>query len=186
MAKGCSRQLCNDREITKVPFVEVVQFLRSIFSARHRGFSQAMLAARLADTQSRDVFPSESDQPYLVTSLDHLHSEVRPLLQLPKDGVIHSLRHTYGTRLGEGRADAFNYHEANGAFEPDGIPALCSPETLEGAAERLQALNLKKDREALPKGRKLQLPATIPATSTAAASVSPVGPVAQLVRAADS
>jgi hypothetical protein len=86
-----------------------------------------MLAARLADTQSRDVFPSESGQPYLVTSLDHLHSEVRPLLQLPKDGVIHSLRHTYGTRLGEGRADAFNYHEANGAFEPDGIPALCSP-----------------------------------------------------------
>jgi hypothetical protein len=61
-----------------------------------------------------------------------------------------------------------------------------SPETLEGAVERLQALNLKKDREALPEGTKLQLHATIPATSAAGASVSPVGPVAQLVRAADS
>jgi integrase len=56
--------------------------------------TQAMLAARLAHRQSRYVFPSESGQPYLVTSLDHLHSEVRALIQLPKDCVIHSLRHT--------------------------------------------------------------------------------------------
>ena len=61
-----------------------------------------------------------------------------------------------------------------------------SPETLEGAVERLQALNVKKGREALPDGQKRQLPATITATFAAAASVSPIGPVAQLVRAADS
>ena len=145
-----------------------------------------MLAARLADTQSGDVFPSESAQPYLVTSLDHLHSEVRALLQLPKDCVIHSLRHTYSTRLGEGRADAFTIMKLMGHSSVTVSQRYVhpSPETLEGAVERLQALNLKNDREALPE--KLQLPATIPATSTAAASVSPVGPVAQLVRAADS
>ena len=66
-----------------------------------------MVAARLADTRARYVFPSESGQPYLVTSLDHLYSEARAQLRLPKDFVIHSLRHTCGTRLGEGRADAF-------------------------------------------------------------------------------
>jgi hypothetical protein len=113
---------------------------------------------------------------------------MRAQLQLPKDCVIHSLRHTYGTRLGEGRADAFTIMKLMGHSSVTVSQRYVhpSPETLEGAVERLQALNLKKDREALPEGPKLQLPATIPATSTAAASVSPKGPVAQLVRAADS
>jgi integrase len=149
--------------------------------------AQAMLAARLADTQSRYVFPSESGQPYLVTSLDHLHSEVRAKRQLPKDCVVHSLRHTYGTRLGEGRADAFMIMKLMGHSSVTVSQRYVhpSPETLEGAVERLQALNVGS-RERLPEGPKLQLPATIIATSAEAASVSPVGPVAQLVRAADS
>jgi hypothetical protein len=118
----------------------------------------------------------------------HLHSEVREVLQLPKDFVIHSLRYTYGTRLGEGRADAFTImklmdHSSVTVSQRYVHP---SPETLEGAVDRLQALNLKKDREALQEGTKLQLPATIAATPAEPASVSPVGPVAQLVRAADS
>jgi len=92
--------------------------------------------------------------------------------------LLHSLRHTYGTRLGEGRADAFTImklmdHSSVTVSQRYVHP---SPETLEGAVDRLQALNLKKDREALQEGTKLQLPATIAATPAEPASVSPVGP----------
>lgn len=39
--------------------------------------------------------------------LAHQHVRVRELLKLPSDFVLHSLRHTYGPRLGEAGADAF-------------------------------------------------------------------------------
>ncbi len=57
---------------------------------------------------------------YLVTSLDHLHKKlkedekVREHLQLPKDCVIHSLRHTFLTRFGEAGADAFTIKKVAG------------------------------------------------------------------------
>ena len=35
------------------------------------------------------------------------HSAIRNLLKMPTDFVLHSFRHTYGTRLGETGADAF-------------------------------------------------------------------------------
>jgi integrase len=44
---------------------------------------------------------------YSVTHLDHLHLDVRDDLGWDKDFVPHSLRHTFGTRLGEAGADAF-------------------------------------------------------------------------------
>src|SRR6516162_4784080 len=62
---------------------------------------RTMLEVRSTQTDSPYVFPSETGRPYLVTSIDHLHSEVRHTLRLPRDFVIHSLRHTFGTRLGE-------------------------------------------------------------------------------------
>ncbi|HEX9423940.1 MAG TPA: tyrosine-type recombinase/integrase [Pyrinomonadaceae bacterium] len=53
-------------------------------------------------------------KPYPVTSLDHLHKKLRSDLQLPKDCVIHSLRHTFLTRFGEAGADAFTIKKVAG------------------------------------------------------------------------
>ena len=39
--------------------------------------------------------------------LDKMHKRVREALKLPKEFVLHSLRHTMLTRLGESGADAF-------------------------------------------------------------------------------
>jgi hypothetical protein len=43
----------------------------------------------------------------LVISLDHLHTKIRETLKLDPEFVIHCLRHTFLTRLGEAGADAF-------------------------------------------------------------------------------
>jgi hypothetical protein len=47
------------------------------------------------------------DVPFVGTSLYHQHQKVRRLLKQPKDSVIHSLRHTFLTRLGEASPDPF-------------------------------------------------------------------------------
>lgn len=60
-----------------------------------------MLLGRSIESKSVYVFPSETGTPYLVTSIDHMHEKVRDRLQMPIEFVIYSLRHTYGTRLGE-------------------------------------------------------------------------------------
>ena len=52
---------------------------------------------------------------YSPTHLDRLHEKVREDLKLPDD-FVHSLRHTFGTRLGESRADAFTIRRQDGAF----------------------------------------------------------------------
>lgn len=53
-------------------------------------------------------------KPYLATSLDHIHKKLRGDLQLPKDCVIHSFRHTFLTRFGEAGADAFTIKKVAG------------------------------------------------------------------------
>jgi integrase len=47
-------------------------------------------------------------------SPDHLHKKLRSDLRLPKDCVIHSLRHTFLTRFGEAGADAFTIEKVAG------------------------------------------------------------------------
>ena len=60
----------------------------------------AMLTVRKSGA-GRFVFPGASGVPFLVSSLDHQHTEFRLLLGLPLEFVVHSLRHTMLTRLGE-------------------------------------------------------------------------------------
>jgi integrase len=66
------------------------------------------------------VFANQRSEPYLVTSLDHLHKKLREdetlkeRFQLPKDCVIHSLRHTFLIRFGEAGADAFTIKKVAG------------------------------------------------------------------------
>jgi hypothetical protein len=67
-----------------------------------------MLTARKAASKSSWVFPGDSpDAPILGTSLDHQHEEVHDdTLKWSKGFVVHSVRHTMLTRLGEAGADA--------------------------------------------------------------------------------
>jgi integrase len=61
------------------------------------------------------VFPGDSqERPILATSLAHMHTKVcRPIIDgkqvfsFPEKFVLHGLRHTFLTRLGESGADAF-------------------------------------------------------------------------------
>jgi integrase len=66
-----------------------------------------MLRARKSVASSTFVFPNGDGNPYLVTSINHLHQTARTALGLSGDFVLHSLRHTMLTRLGEASVDAF-------------------------------------------------------------------------------
>ena len=111
-----------------------------------------MLEARRAEATSLYVFPGYPEgekpgsKPYRGTSLNHQHEKARTLLKLPRDFVVHSLRHTALTRLGEAGADAFTIMRIAGHSSVTISQRYVhpSPEALEGAFERLEALNAKR------------------------------------------
>jgi integrase len=110
-----------------------------------------MLRARKADAKSAWVFPGDSPgAPFLTSSLDHQHSEVRTALELPDDFVVHSLRHTMLTRLGEAGADAFTIMRIAGHSSVSVSQRYVhpTPEGLERAFERLEKLNAVKFEQA--------------------------------------
>jgi integrase len=134
---------------------------------------RTMLAARLASTKSRHVFANESGLgPLSVFTLEDQHSRTRKGLGL-SECVIHSFRHTFGTRLGEAGADAFTIMRAMGHST-----VLVSqkyvhptPEAMERAFERLEALNQKAVAN-LPKSPKADLLTTVFTTSAESAPPS--------------
>jgi integrase len=134
---------------------------------------RAMLAGRSARAKTPWVLAGESETPILVSSLDHAHAKLRKALKMPTDFVLHSLRHTYGTRLGEARADAFEIMRLMGHSSVTISQRYVhpSPEALEMAVERLESLN-QKATNSLPEGPEPQPPATIPATLPGPMSVS--------------
>ena len=132
-----------------------------------------MLTARVRDVDSTLVFPNPDGKPYLVTSLDHLQEIARTGHPVPKDFVIHSLRHTYGTRLGESGADAFTIMRLMGHSSVTVSQRYVhpTPKALESAVQKLEALNQKAAGKLL-EVEKRQRPATVSATLVEAASVS--------------
>ena len=105
--------------------------------------ARAMLENRKRGSASRWVFAKDSNRPMLVSSLDHQHKKLRKALGAPKDFVLHSLRHTYGTRLGEAGADAFTIMRLMGHSSVTVSQRYVhpTPEALERAVEKLEGLN---------------------------------------------
>ena len=161
-----SKYICRSLALVRaVPF----SALRNLFTPR----AKTMLEARAAHINSPLVFLGRRGRQLLVTSLDHMHSELRATLRLPKDCVLHSLRHTMLTRMGEAGADAFTIMRIAGHSSVTVSQRYVhpTPETLERAFQRLEALN-QKAAEKLSEGQKRRAPATIPATLPVPPSVS--------------
>lgn len=112
-----------------------------------------VLFARRKKSVSPYVFPGDSpDSPLLVTSLDHLHRRVcEPMLDgkkqvlFPREFVLHGLRHTFLTRLGEAGADAFTIMKLAGHSSVTVSQRYVHPtlDSCETAFERLEAFNKK-------------------------------------------
>jgi site-specific recombinase XerD len=121
-----------------------------------------MLKVRRAASNSIWVFPGDSEGPFLGTSLNHQHSKIRRLLGLSEEFVIHSLRHTMLTRLGEAGVDAFTIMKIAGhsSITVSQRYVHPSPEALERAFERLELLNANAGR----RSEEMLEVATFPAT----------------------
>ena len=123
-----------------------------------------MLDSRKESSQSANVSDESGIKPLSIWTLQDQHKRMRQALKLPADAVIHSFRHTFGTRLGETGADAFTIMKAMGHSTVVVSQKYVhpTPETMERAFERLDAAN-QKALASLP-GEKRQTPATISAT----------------------
>jgi integrase len=125
---------------------------------------KSMLEARIANNDSEWLFPGEDDSHFLATSVNHQHSKIRRKLGLPKDFVLHSLRHTLLTRLGEAGVDAFTIMRIAGHSSVQVSERYVHPsgEAVERAFERLEAFNSEAKRPKIDAGE--PPPATISAT----------------------
>jgi hypothetical protein len=92
---------------------------------------------------------------------------------MPHKFVLHSLRHTFGTRLGEAGADAFTIMRLMGHSSVTVSQRYVhpTPESLERAVEGLECLNQRLTGR-LPESPKRELPATISATLSEGQPVS--------------
>lgn len=138
--------------------------------------ASAMLTSRRESSTSRFVFANREGNPYVGTSLNHLHRDVcapkvegkrRPIF--PADFVLHSLRHTMLTRLGESGVDAFTIMRIAGhsSIVVSQRYIHPTPEAVERAFERLQLSGKGPEIES-----KRQLSATVSATLSQSLSVS--------------
>ena len=78
-----------------------------------------------------------------LTGIGHLHNEARESLKLNPEFVIHSLRHTFLTRLGEAGADAFTAIRLAGhsSITMSQRYVYPTPAAMERAMERLDSMN---------------------------------------------
>jgi integrase len=118
------------------------------------GRVRAMLESRWAEHkgQSRWVFPSDDGSgPVSYSTVRDQHQVLREKLKLPADFVIHSMRHTFLTRLGESGAGAFEIMRVAGHSSVTVSQKYVhpSPESIERAFERLETMNTKA-QAALP------------------------------------
>lgn len=132
-----------------------------------------MLQARKTKSKSCWIFPGDPGKHFQGTSLDHQHAKIRALLNFSNEYVLHSLRHTMLSRLGNAGTDAFTImriagHSSVTVSERYVHP---TPEALERAFERLEALNAKS-ASGLPELVEQTL--TVPTISTTLLESTPV------------
>ena len=132
--------------------------------------ASAMLKGRLEAQSSTFVFGNREGNRYVSTSINHLHrAAVAPKVRgkriaiFPGDFVLHSLRHTMLTRLGESGVDAFTIMRIAGhsSIVVSQRYIHPTPEAVERAFERLQLSRARTASEIQPKRL---LPATVSAT----------------------
>jgi integrase len=131
----------------------------------------AMLEARWMEAETPWVFTDSmwrnryepGTEPLYKSTLQHQHVTLRRALQLPEGFVLHSLRHTFLTRLGMSGADAFTIKRIAGHSSVTISEKYIhpTPESLERAFERLETYNARS----LQEGPKLLEAATIAATA---------------------
>jgi integrase len=100
---------------------------------------------KLEPSDDGHVFHHGDGRRLLESSLAHTHKRIRALLKMPAGFVLHSLRHTFGTRLGEsGTADAFAIMRLMGHASITTSQRYChpTPETLERAVRRMEESGL--------------------------------------------
>jgi len=109
------------------------------------------VAAQMILLQQREI--SECDYVFVmdtdhkrqasVLALNHAHERVRSLLGMPKEFVLTSLRHTFGTRLGETGVDAFAIMRimGHGSISISQRYVHPTPETIENAFLALDRAN---------------------------------------------
>ena len=109
----------------------------------------------------------------MIVALEKRIDDLSERFEMPAEFVLHSLRHTYGTRLGEAGADAFSIMRLMGHSSVTVSQRYVhpTPEALERAVKRLERLN-QKAQAALPGSPNLQLPTTVSATVEGAVAVS--------------
>src|ERR1700730_7184984 len=88
------------------------------------------------------VFSNGFGKPYSGTYLNHVQQKVREKMKWSDEFVIHSLRHTMLTRLGEAGVDAFTIMRIAGHSSITGSQKYVhpTPESLERAVEELEVL----------------------------------------------
>jgi len=116
----------------------------------------AMLRDRMKRRISKVVFANDKGKNYLGTSINHLHRDVAAPLVAGKrrsifgaDFVLHSLRHTMLTRLGESGVDAFTIMRIAGhsSIVVSQRYVHPTPEAVERAFERLQLHGTSSEKE---------------------------------------
>ncbi len=107
------------------------------------GRVREMLEARATTAEEPLVFTTVNGGPYLGTYLNRLHQRARDTVGLPRDFVLHSLRHTMLSRLGEAGVDAFTIMRIAGHSSVTISQRYVHPssEALERAIEKLEAYN---------------------------------------------
>jgi integrase len=133
-----------------------------------------MMEQRASKRRSAFAFPGATDEnPILVTSMDHEHSKLRKLLKMSPDFVLHGLRHTMLTRLGESGVEAFTIMRIAGHSSVTVSQRYVhpTPEAVERAFDRLEALNQGAIERLEPAANRL-LPPTNSTTLPKAVPVS--------------
>jgi integrase len=126
----------------------------------------SMFEARKAESKGQWVFPDGSGiAPLSRFTLRDQHVKIRQMMKLPGDAVIHALRHTCLTRLGEAGADAFSIMRLAGHSTVTVSQKYVHPsaEALGLAIQRLEAMNAR-DKEKLSETPKTDLLTTVPTT----------------------